>query len=79
MTGSGKKLNFPFVKQIRLNQAQMDKFDPLEVRRFLDSNTENFLKYQFMLDVLKVMFEKGVIKVYKDKLTDSYKDVLEMI
>ncbi len=79
MTGTGKKMNFPFVKQIRLNQDQMDKFSAIEIRFFLDNKTDKFMENQFIVKVLKDMFEKGVIKVYKEKLTDSYQEVLEMI
>ncbi len=81
MTGSGKSMNFPFVKQIRLNQAQMDKFNPKEVRKFLSSSqtTDKAINNQYIVQVIKEMFEKDVIKVYKAKMNEQYKSVLEMI
>ena len=80
MTGSGKSMNFPFVKQIRLNQKQMDKFDANEVRNFLDGGKGyKDIDNQYIVYVIREMFESGVLKVYSDKLTEQYKMVLESI
>lgn len=77
MTGSGKSMNFPFVKQIRLNEEQMNKFDPKEIRKLIDGNHANCAQNRRIVNVLREMFEKGVLKVYADKLTEQYKKVLE--
>lgn len=41
MTGKDKKMNFPIVRNIRLNEQQSDKWDPKLIRGFLDGKTDN--------------------------------------
>ena len=73
-----KALNFPFVKTIKLNQKQKDQFIAKEIRAFIDGNKDR-LKDKFIIDIIRKMFEEGVLKVYCDKLTPEYQKVLEMI
>ena len=41
MTGKDKQMNFPIVKNIRLNQQQSDKWNSKLIRGFLDGKTDN--------------------------------------
>lgn len=41
MTGKDKKMNFPIVRNIRLNEQQSDKWSPKQIREFLDGKTDN--------------------------------------
>ena len=69
MTGRDKKMNYPIIKHLRINEQQNANWDFKKVRAFLDNRNQ--------LDILREMFEKGVIKVYKDKLTEEYQKFLE--
>ena len=39
MTGKDKKMNFPIVRNIRLNEQQNDKWNPKHIRAFLEGKT----------------------------------------
>lgn len=41
MTGKDKKMNFPIVRNIRINEQQNDKWDPKHIRAFLEGKTMN--------------------------------------
>ena len=41
MTGKDKKMNFPIVRNIRLNEQQSDKWNPKSIRGFLDGKIDN--------------------------------------
>jgi len=41
MTGKDKKMNFPIVRNIRLNERQSDKWDTKSIRGFLDGKTDD--------------------------------------
>lgn len=41
MTGKDKKMNFPIVRNIRLNERQSDKWSPKQIRDFLDGKIDN--------------------------------------
>ena len=41
MTGKDKKMNFPIVRNIRLNHKQSDKWNPKHIRDFLEGKTMN--------------------------------------
>lgn len=73
MTGSNKKMNFPIIKQIRLNEQQALNWNAKAIRSFLDKNSNDFL------EVLREMFENGVLKVYKNKMNEKYLKCLEML
>ena len=53
MTGKEKRMNFPIVRNIRLNERQNDKWNPKLIRGFLDGNSNDVMKdfkrlYQIM-------------------------------
>ena len=41
MTGKEKKMNFPIVRNIRINEKQNNKWDPKHIRAFLEGKTMN--------------------------------------
>ena len=63
--------NFEYMKSIKLNEKQVNNWDPKKVKAFLENSDQ--------LDILREMFENGVIKVYGNKLTEEYKDCLESL
>lgn len=71
-------MNFKFIKTIKLNQKQTENWDPKYIRACLNlrKDTETYLDNK---SILKEMFEKGILKVYEDKLTEEYKTFLEAI
>ncbi len=79
MTGSGKELKLPIYKGLKINKKQHLNWDPKAIRKFLDGNHKATYEETYMIQIIREMFEKGVLKVYGDKLTEEYKNVLEMI
>jgi len=71
MTGAGKSVNYPIFKGIRISKEQAENWDPDKIRQFLDNDNSA------ALDIIREMFEKGVIKVYAEKLTEKYRRALE--
>ena len=65
-------MNFPIMKGIKINEEQAKNWDVNLIREFLDSNDTND-----NLNILREMFENGVIKVYKDKMNEIYEKCLE--
>lgn len=65
MTGKDKKMNFPIIRNIRLNQKQNEKWDPKSIRAFLegkaiergpDENSQILLKALYNLMSEKMDF-----------------------
>ena len=52
MTGKDKKMNYPIVKHLRINEKQNANWDYKKVRGFLDGN---YLK--FLYELLETKFE----------------------
>jgi len=53
MTGKDKKMNFPIVRNIRLNHRQNEKWNPKLIRELLDGKSNGVMKdfkrlYQIM-------------------------------
>lgn len=66
MTGENKKLNYPVTKAIRLTGSQAKKWNPEEIRDFLDGNVSNGKDTQ-ILKKLIFPFAKAGIKVDLEK------------
>ena len=63
MTGKNKKLNFPILKQIRINQEQAEKWDSKAIRNFLEGNEiskNNSLDTQILLKMIPAFIESGI-------------------
>lgn len=52
MTGKDKKMNYPIIKHLRINEKQNANWDYKKVRAFLDGN---YLK--FLYELLETKFE----------------------
>lgn len=70
-----EKRKAKYQKSIWLNEVQNKNWDSKEVKNFLDGKDSN----RFETNMLREMFEKGVLKVYGDKLTPKYKTFLELL
>ena len=55
MTGKDKKMNFPIVRNIRLNEQQNDKWNPKCIRAFLEGETVD----QVFIDKLVLLMVKA--------------------
>ncbi len=62
MTGKDKKMNFPIIRTIRLNEQQDDKWNPKRIRAFLEGETVDL---DLMDKLVLLMVKAGVnSKVY---------------
>ena len=52
MTGKDKKMNYPIIKHLRINEKQNAKWNPKLIRGFLEGN---YLK--FLYELLETKFE----------------------
>ncbi len=64
MTGSGKTLNFPIVKTIKLNEKQANLWQPKRIRNFLDAK----------LDKTEIFYE-NIIKKFIPKFLAADLDI----
>ncbi|HEC37612.1 hypothetical protein LCGC14_0471700 [marine sediment metagenome] len=46
------------------------------IQKFIDNDLNVEDKYQKQVDIISEMFEKGVLKVYPNKLTEKYQKCL---
>ena len=63
MTGKDKKMNFPIVRNIRLNQKQNDKWDPKNIRAFLEGKAiekENIENIDLLDKLVFLMIKAGI-------------------
>jgi len=76
MTGKDKKMNFPIVRNIRLNELQNDKWNPKQIREFLDGKTDN----NVMKDLKRLYQIMNVFllpKINENKIAEIPNSVLE--
>lgn len=72
------------LRTIRLTPEELANWDTKLVHEFLQGSTDILThdsevigKQTRILNSLRDMFENGVLKVYRDKLTPEYKKILE--
>ncbi len=83
MTGKDKKMNFPIVRNIRLNEQQNDKWNPKRIRAFLEGETVDLnlidklvllmVKAGVNSEVYGIDIEESEIQSNIDRLTESGK------
>jgi len=76
MTGKDKKMNFPLVRNIRLNQRQDDKWNPKLIRGFLDGKTDNNVMKDFKR-LYQVMNVYLLPRINENKIAEIPNSVIE--
>ena len=60
MTGKDKKMNFPIVRNIRINEQQNDKWDPKHIRAFLEGKTVGPTNTGLIDKLVLLMIKAGI-------------------
>ena len=60
MTGKNKKMNFPIIRNIRLNQKQNDKWDPKNIRAFLEGKAIELENTDLVDKLVLLMIKAGI-------------------
>ena len=75
MTGKDKKMNFPIIRNIRLNQKQNDKWNPKNIRAFLEGNSNDVMKdFKRLYQIMNVFL---LPKINENKIAEIPNSVLE--
>ena len=75
MTGKDKKMNFPIVRNIRLNEQQNDKWNPKLIRGFLEGNSNDVMKdFKRLYQIMNVFL---LPKINENKIAEIPHSVLE--
>lgn len=75
MTGKDKKMNFPIVRNIRLNQRQNEEWNPKLIRGFLDGNSNDIMKdFKRLYQIMNVFL---LPRINERKIAEIPNSVLE--
>ena len=75
MTGKDKKMNFPIVRNIRLNQRQNEKWNPKLIRELLDGKSNGVMKdFKRLYQIMNVFL---LPKINENKIAEIPNSVLE--
>ena len=75
MTGKDKKMNFPIIRNIRLNEQQNDKWNPKLIRGFLEGNSNDVMKdFKRLYQIMNIFL---LPKINESKIAEIPHSVLE--